>query len=51
MELVPKEVSTIDYYAVEHIRQYVRQVVPEIKIETVQVPKVIKNIEHIPVEK
>lgn len=51
MEIVPKEVTRIDYYAVEHIRHYVKQIVPEVRVETRQVSKVIKNIETIPVEK
>lgn len=51
VEMVPKEVTKIDYYAVEHIKQYIKEVIPEVKIETVKVPKTIKNIEHIPVER
>lgn len=49
--MVPKEVTKIDYYAVEHIKQYIKEVIPEVKIETVKVPKTIKNVEHIPVER
>jgi hypothetical protein len=30
--MVPKEVKVVDYYAVEHLRHYVKQVVPEKKI-------------------
>lgn len=42
--MVPKEVIKTDYYAVEHLKHYVKQTVPEIKIETIKVPKIIKNV-------
>lgn len=40
-----------DYYAVEHITNYIKEVIPEVKIETVRVPKKITKIEVEPVER
>lgn len=37
MEEVPREVVTTDYYAVENIKQYYKEIIPEKKIEMVPV--------------
>jgi hypothetical protein len=36
---VPRTVNAIDYYAVEHVRQYVPEVIPEIIIEKIPVER------------
>lgn len=51
VELVPKEVVVTDYFAVEHIRKYLKEVVPEVRVETVSVPKIIRREEVFPREK
>ena len=51
VETIPKEVTVTDYYAVEYLRQYIPQYVPEKKIEYVQVPKKQVRYEYIPVER
>ncbi len=51
IESVPREVIKQDYYAVERITQYFKEIVPEKKIEMVQVPKTVKRYEYVPVEK
>jgi len=51
IETIPKEVTVTDYYAVEYLRQYIPQYVPEKKIEYVQVPKKQIRYEYIPVER
>lgn len=37
VEEVPREVVTTDYYAVENIKQYYKEIIPEKKIEMVPV--------------
>lgn len=51
IEQIPKEVTVTDYYAVEYLRQYIPQYVPEKRIEYVQVPKKQVRYEYIPVER
>ena len=51
METIPREVTVTDYYAVEYLRQYSPQYVPEKRIEYVQVPKKQVRYEYIPVER
>ena len=51
IESIPKEVTVTDYYAVEYLRQYIPQYVPEKRIEYVQVPKKQVRYEYIPVER
>jgi len=51
VEVVPREVVVKDYYAVEHVRAYLKEIVPEVKIEYTTVPKIIKKEEVIPREK
>lgn len=51
VETIPKEVTVTDYYAVEYLRQYIPQYVPEKRIEYVQVPKKQVRYEYIPVER
>lgn len=51
VETIPREVTVTDYYAVEYLRQYIPQYVPEKKIEYVQVPKKQVRYEYIPVER
>jgi hypothetical protein len=51
VDVVPREVVSTDYYAIEHIRSYIPQYIPERQVE--YVPKERKNIkyEYIPVER
>ena len=51
VETIPREVTVTDYYAVEYLRQYIPQYVPEKRIEYVQVPKKQVRYEYIPVER
>jgi hypothetical protein len=51
VETIPREVTVTDYYAVEYLRQYIPQYVPEKRIEYVQVPKKQIRYEYIPVER
>jgi hypothetical protein len=51
IETIPKEVTVTDYYAVEYLRQYIPQYVPEKRIEYIQVPKKQIRYEYIPVER
>lgn len=51
VEEVPREVVATDYYAVENIKQYYKEIIPEKKIEMVPVERKVKKIEYIPVEK
>ena len=51
VETIPREVTVTDYYAVEYLRQYIPQYVPEKRIEDVQVPKKQVRYEYIPVER
>lgn len=51
VETVPREVVTTDYYAVEHIKQYTPQIIPEVTVETTPVERIIQRTEYIPVEK
>ena len=51
VENIPKEVTVTDYYAVEYLRQYIPQYVPEKRVEYVQVPKKTVRYEYIPVER
>lgn len=51
VEEVPREVVTTDFYAVESIKQYYKEVVPEKKIEMVPVERKVRKIEYVPVEK
>ena len=51
VETIPREVTVTDYYAVEYLRQYIPQYVPEKRIEYIQVPKKQVRYEYIPVER
>lgn len=51
METVPREVTKVDYYAIEHIKKYIPEVIPETTIETVPVERIVQRTEYIPVEK
>lgn len=51
VEEIPREVVMTDYYAVENIKQYYKEVIPEKKIEMVPVEKKVKRVEYVPVEK
>lgn len=51
METVPREVVSTDYYAIERVKQYVPQVVPEVTVETIPVERTVQRTEFIPVEK
>jgi len=51
METVPREVITTDYYAIEHVRNYVPQVTAEAIVETTPVERIIQRTEYIPYER
>ena len=51
METVPREVISTDYYAVERVKQYVPQVIPEVTMETIPVERIVQRTEYVPVEK
>ena len=51
VEEVPREVTVTDYYAVEYLRQYIPQYVPEKQIEYVARERKVKKYEYIPVER
>jgi hypothetical protein len=51
METVPREVTKVDYYAIEYLRQYIPQVIPETTVETVPVERIVQRTEYIPVER
>ena len=40
-----------DYYAVENITQYYKEIIPEKKIEMVPVEKKVKKVQYVPIEK
>lgn len=44
MEEIPMEVTVVDYLAVENIRQYQKEIIPEKTIEMVPVEKKIKRV-------
>ncbi len=50
-ETVPREVRKTDYYAIEYLRQYIPQVIPETTVETIPVERVVQRTEYIPVER
>jgi hypothetical protein len=49
METVPREVVRQEYYAVEKRVEYLKEVVPEKRIEMQQVEKKVKRYEYVPV--
>lgn len=49
VETVPREVVTTDYYAVEHIRSYVPQVIPEKYVDYVAVERKNVSYQYIPI--
>ena len=51
MEEVPREVIKTDYYAVENIKQYYKEIIPERKIEMVPIERKVKRVEYVPVER
>jgi hypothetical protein len=51
METIPREVVTVDYQAIEHIKQYVPQIIPERSVETYPVERIVQRTEYIPVER
>lgn len=51
METVPREVKTVDYMAVEHVRQWVPEVTQESVLETIPIERTIQRTEYIPVER
>lgn len=51
METVPREVAKVDYYAIEHIKKYVPEVIAETRVEMVPVERVVTRTEYIPVER
>ena len=48
-ENVPREVVETDYYAVETIQQYFKEIIPEKKVEMVPVEKKVRKVEYVPV--
>ena len=51
IEEVPREVTITDYYAVEYLRQYIPQYIPEKEIQYVAKERKVKRYEYIPVER
>ena len=51
METIPREVAKVDYYAIEHIKKYVPEVIAETHVEMVPVERVVTRTEYIPVER
>ena len=51
METIPREVSKVDYYAIEHIKKYVPEVIAETHVEMVPVERIVTRTEYIPVER
>jgi hypothetical protein len=51
METVPREVLATEYYAIEHVRNYVPQVTAEAIVETTPVERIIQRTEYIPYER
>jgi hypothetical protein len=51
METVPREVLATEYYAIEHIKNYVPQVTAEAIVETTPVERIIQRTEYIPYER
>lgn len=51
VDFVPREVISTDYYAVEHIRSYIPQVVPEKYTDYVPVERKNISYEYIPVQR
>jgi hypothetical protein len=49
IETVPREVIKTDYYAVEKRVEYIKEVIPEKRMETVMVEKKVKRYEYVPV--
>ena len=43
METVPREVVSTDYYAIERVKQYVPQVIPEVTMETIPVERIVQR--------
>jgi hypothetical protein len=50
-ETVPRTVVDQAYYAIEHRRQYIPQVIPEAIVETIPVERIVQRTEYIPIEK
>ncbi len=48
---MPRQRIETDYYAVEHLRYYEKQVIPEKSIEYVPVVRTFKRTEFVPVER
>lgn len=48
-DVIPREVTKKDYYAIEHLRQYVPEYIPEVTTQMVQRPVPFKRIEYVPV--
>ena len=51
IEEVPREVITTDYYAVESIKQYYKEIIPEKKIEMMPIERKVRRVEYVPVER
>jgi hypothetical protein len=51
IETIPRRVDTTDYYAIETVRQYVPEVIPEITVETMPVERSVFRTEYIPIER
>ncbi len=51
MESIPHEVTKTEYYAIEKRVEYHKEIIPEKRIEMVQVQRKIKKYEYVPVEK
>jgi len=51
METVPREITKVDYYAIEHVKQFVPEVIAETHVEMIPVERVVTRTEYIPVER
>lgn len=51
VESVPREVMTVDYMPVEHVRQWVPEIKTESITEVVPIERTVQRTEYIPVEK
>lgn len=51
METIPREVIDTNYYAIEHVRNYVPEVMAEAIVETTPVERIVQRTEYIPVER
>ena len=51
METIPREISKTDYYAIEHVKKFVPEIITESHVEMVAVERIVTRTEYIPVER